>query len=71
MQLAELQLRKKRGFIFERPSTATRWAAPCVQAVMKRRNVFCACCDQCTSGLKSKTNQAPMQKPTCLMTDIP
>ena len=70
LQCCREQLRCGRGFVLERPWTASSWKLPAVIDFMRLDGVRMVDFDQCATGLRGPNGQ-PIKKRTRLMTNIP
>eukprot|EP00435_Cladocopium_sp_Y103_P008346 s2034_g2.t1 len=69
VQLARIQLRAGRGFLFEHPRNATSWSTTELQQLKDQDGVYAVAVDLCRFGLKTSRG-APALKPTLLLTNI-
>eukprot|EP00435_Cladocopium_sp_Y103_P015742 s4082_g3.t2 len=69
VQLARIQLRAGRGFLFEHPRNATSWTTTELQQLRDQEGVHAVAVDLCRFGLKTSRG-APALKPTHLLTNI-
>ena len=69
VQLARIQHRAGRGFLFEHPRNATSWTTTELQQLRQEDGVHAVAVDLCRFGLKTSKG-APALKPTLLLTNI-
>ena len=69
VQLARIQLRAGRGFLFEHPRNATSWTTTELQQLRQQEGVHAVTVDLCRFGLTTSKG-APALKPTLLLTNI-
>ena len=69
VQIAHLQRRAGRGFLFEHPKSATSWHTPSLARLAALPDVFNVSVDLCRFGLKSLSG-LPALKPTLLLTNV-
>ena len=69
MELAQLQLKNNRIFIFEHPCNADSWKEPCVQKIREATGVHEVYADQCMFGLKDPQNKMLFKKGTRFLTN--
>ena len=69
VQIARLQRRAGRGFLFEHPKSATSWHTPSLARLAALPDVFNVSVDLCRFGLKSLSG-LPALKPTLLLTNV-
>ena len=69
VQIANIQRRAGRGFLFEHPKSATSWHTPSLARLADQPDVFSVAVDMCRFGLKS-LNGLPALKPTLLLTNV-
>ena len=69
VQIANIQRRAGRGFLFEHPKSATSWHTPSLARLADQPDVFSVTVDMCGFGLKS-LNGLPALKPTLLLTNV-
>eukprot|EP00435_Cladocopium_sp_Y103_P030018 s1428_g7.t1 len=69
VQLARIQLRAGRGFLFEHPRNASSWTTTELQQLKDQDGVFAVAVDLCRFGLKTSKG-APALKPMLLLTNI-
>ena len=69
LEVAELQVKKNRGFVLEHPSSASSWKESKVDDVLSLPGVKLISFDQCRFGLKSPMGK-PMRKATRFLTNM-
>ena len=69
VQLARLQMKSQRGFLFEHPRRATSWQSDELLALKNEDGVFEVTVDMCAFGLKTRDGR-PALKPTLLITNL-
>ena len=69
MDLAMIQVRGGRKFLFEHPDTASSWERGSVQQVLRQEGCFLVRFDMCRFGLVSPSGSKPLRKRTKFLTN--
>ena len=71
MELAEIQRRAGRSFVFEHPQSASSWKLPCVTAMLEKSDVQEAVFDMCRFGMTARDQEGEglVRKTTRVMTN--